>query len=434
MEEGSTRGALKGLIYFETYGCTLNKADTALMKSIALDRGYGVVDSPEKAEVIVINTCTVRLDTEVKMLKRIRELYKLFGNSKCIVVAGCMAAAQPYTIKKVAPKVVLVSPQNIVRFLEAMESGQDLILGERDTTYLKPCVEGAVAAVPIAEGCVGQCSFCITKLARRRLRSYKAETVVKAVEEAVRRGAVEIELAAQDSGCYGLDIGSRLPDLIKEILDKVEGRYMLRIGMTNPDTVFDIVDELVEVLREPRVYKYLHIPLQSADDRVLKLMKRRYTYDEFKYLVLEFRRKVVGISIATDIIVGHPGEDDEAFERTVKAVEELQFDKVHIAQYTIRPRTESAAMKQVPEHVKKFRSSTLAKVVERVGLEVNQEYIGSLAKVVVTHKSIRGNAIGRTYNYKPVVLIGDEASYRLGGEHTAFISSATFFDLRGYFV
>jgi len=434
VEEGSTRGALKGLIYFETYGCTLNKADTALMKSIALDRGYGVVDSPEKAEVIVINTCTVRLDTEVKMLKRIRELYKLFGNSKCIVVAGCMAAAQPYTIKKVAPKVVLVSPQNIVRFLEAMESGQDLILGERDTTYLKPCVEGAVAAVPIAEGCVGQCSFCITKLARRRLRSYKAETVVKAVEEAVRRGAVEIELAAQDSGCYGLDIGSRLPDLIKEILDKVEGRYMLRIGMTNPDTVFDIVDELVEVLREPRVYKYLHIPLQSADDRVLKLMKRRYTYDEFKYLVLEFRRKVVGISIATDIIVGHPGEDDEAFERTVKAVEELQFDKVHIAQYTIRPRTESAAMKQVPEHVKKFRSSTLAKVVERVGLEVNQEYIGSLAKVVVTHKSIRGNAIGRTYNYKPVVLIGDEASYRLGGEHTAFISSATFFDLRGYFV
>lgn len=434
MEEGSTRGALKGLIYFETYGCTLNKADTALMKSIALDRGYGVVDSPEKAEVIVINTCTVRLDTEVKMLKRIRELYKLFGNSKRIVVAGCMAAAQPYTIKKVAPKVVLVSPQNIVRFLEAMESGQDLILGERDTTYLKPCVEGAVAAVPIAEGCVGQCSFCITKLARRRLRSYKAETVVKAVEEAVRRGAVEIELAAQDSGCYGLDIGSRLPDLIKEILDKVEGRYMLRIGMTNPDTVFDIVDELVEVLREPRVYKYLHIPLQSADDRVLKLMKRRYTYDEFKYLVLEFRRKVVGISIATDIIVGHPGEDDEAFERTVKAVEELQFDKVHIAQYTIRPRTESATMKQVPEHVKKFRSSTLAKVVERVGLEVNQEYIGSLAKVVVTHKSIRGNAIGRTYNYKPVVLIGDEASYRLGGEHTAFISSATFFDLRGYFV
>lgn len=424
--------APRELIYFETYGCTLNRADTALMKSIALDRGYGIAETPEEAEVIVINTCTVRLDTEIKMLKRLRELYELFGRSKRIVVAGCMVAAQPYTIKRVAPKAVLVSPQNIVRFLEAVESRQDLILGERDVTYLKPYVEGVVAAVPIAEGCVGQCSFCITKIARRRLRSYRAETVVKAVEEAVRRGAVEIELAAQDSGCYGLDIGSRLPDLIREVLDRVEGNYMLRIGMANPDTVLGIVDELIEVLREPRVYKYLHIPMQSADDRVLKLMKRRYTYDEFKYLILELRRKVVGVSIATDVIVGHPGEDDEAFERTVRAVEELQFDKVHVAQYTIRPRTESAAMKQVPEEVKKLRSSTLAKVVERVGLGINQEYVGSLAKVLVTHRSIRGSAIGRTYNYKPVVLLGGETSYKLGGECTVFISSATFFDLRGY--
>ena len=185
-------------------------------------------------------------------------------------------------------------------------------------------------------------------------------------------------------------------------------------------------------MREPRVYKYLHIPLQSADDRVLKLMKRRYTYDEFRGLVLELRRKVVGISIATDIIVGHPGEDDEAFGRTLRAVEELQFDKVHVAQYTIRPRTESAAMRQVPESVKKLRSGILSKLVERIGLEINREYVGSLAKVLVTHRSIRGSAIGRTCNYKPVVLIGCEDRYRLGEEYTVFISSATFFDLRGY--
>jgi MiaB-like tRNA modifying enzyme len=432
VEAESPLRASRGPIYFETYGCTLNKADTALMKSLALEKGYGIAETPEEAEIVVVNTCTVRLDTEVRMLRRLQELYRLFGDSKRIVVAGCMAAAQPYTIKRISPKVVLVSPQNITKFLEAVESGQDLILGERDTTYLKPYVEGAVAAVPIAEGCLGQCSFCITKIARRRLRSYRAETIVRAIEEAVRKGAVEIELAAQDSGCYGLDIGLRLPDLVREILGKVKGRYVLRIGMANPDTVLSILDELVEVLREPRVYKYLHIPLQSADDRVLKLMKRRYTYDEFRGLVLELRRKVVGISIATDIIVGHPGEDDEAFGRTLRAVEELQFDKVHVAQYTIRPRTESAAMRQVPESVKKLRSGILSKLVERIGLEINREYVGSLAKVLVTHRSIRGSAIGRTYNYKPVVLIGCEDRYRLGEEYTVFISSATFFDLRGY--
>ncbi len=421
-------------VYFETYGCALNRADTALMKSLVVESGYRVVENIEEADVIVVNTCTVRLDTEQRMLKRLSEIYGSFGSSKKIVVAGCMASAQPYTVKTLAPRAVLVSPQSITKLVEAIESGADLLLGERDTSYLKPCVEGAVAAVPIAEGCAGDCSFCITKLARRRLRSYSPRVVVRAVEEAVKQGAVEIELAAQDTGSYGLDLGNtRLPDLVEEILSKVPGDYMVRIGMSNPDTLIAIADGLVEVLRDPRVYKYLHVPLQSADDGVLKIMKRRYTYEEYRELVRELRRKVPGISIATDIIVGHPGEDEEAFLRTVEAVVELQFDKVHIAQYTLRPRTESAGMPQVPEGVKKRRSSYLSKVVEDVGSSINREYLGSLAQVVVTHRSIRGSVIGRTVNYKPVVLLGEStnAEELLGTRRAVLVTAATFYDLRG---
>lgn len=420
-------------IYFETYGCALNKADTSLMKSLVVDGGHKVVENIDEADVIVINTCTVRLDTELKMIKRLNYLYRRYGGSKRIVVAGCMVSAQPYTVKKVAPKAVLLSPQNITKLLEAIEGGIDHILGERDTTYLKPYLEGAIAAVPIAEGCIGNCSFCITKLARRKLRSYEPNYIVSAVHEAVRRGAVEVELTAQDTGSYGLDIGDyRLHDLVKDIVEKVPGNYMIRIGMMNPDTLARILDGIIEVLREPKVFKYLHVPLQSADNRVLKIMKRRYTYDEFKEIIKEVRRKVPSVTIATDIIVGHPGEDEEAFKNTVKAIAELQFDKVHIAQYTIRPRTEAASMPQIPEHIKKRRSTILSKLVERVGLNINREYVGSLASVVITGRSFRGDTIGRTINYKPVVVSGNfERSY-LGTENVVKIVDATFYDLRGY--
>lgn len=419
-------------VYFETYGCALNRADTALMKSLVVERGYRVVERIEEADVVVVNTCTVRLDTEQRILRRLSEIRRTLGDSKRVVVAGCMAAAQPYTVKRLVPEAILLSPQNITRLVEAIESGTDLLLGERDTSYLKPCVEGAVAAVPIAEGCVGDCSFCITKLARRRLRSYSPGAVVRAVEEAVRRGAVEIELTAQDTGSYGLDLGGvRLPDLVREVLDRVPGDYVIRVGMANPNTLAEVLDGLVEVLRDPRVYKYLHVPLQSADDRVLRIMRRGYTYDEYRGLVRELRRRVPGISIATDIIVGHPGEDEEAFRRTVEAVLELQFDKVHVAQYTVRPRTESAGMPQVPEGVKKRRSTLLSKVVEEVGESINREYLGSLAQVVVTHRSFRGSFMGRTVNYKPVVILGGGSAGLLGTRQTVLVTAATFYDLRG---
>ena len=188
------------LVYLETYGCALNRADSALMKSLLAERGHRVVDRIEEADVVVINTCTVRLDTEMRVLRRLTEVYRLYGSTKRLVVAGCMASAQPYTVKRAAPGAVLVSPQNITRIADAVEGGGDYILGERDVGYLKPCLEGPVAAVPIAEGCVGDCAFCITKLARRRLRSYRPREVVRAVGEAVRMGAVEVELTAQDTG------------------------------------------------------------------------------------------------------------------------------------------------------------------------------------------------------------------------------------------
>ncbi|MCD6428621.1 MAG: tRNA (N(6)-L-threonylcarbamoyladenosine(37)-C(2))-methylthiotransferase [Desulfurococcales archaeon] len=424
-------------VYIETYGCALNRADSALMKRLLVSAGHIIVDSIHEADAIVINTCTVRSDTEGRILRRLSEVRRL-AKGKKIVIAGCMVSAQPYTIKSVIPEASLISPQNITRIVDVLESPTTvhLITGERDVSYLSGSVSGAIATIPIAEGCIGDCSFCIVKIARRKLKSYNPKLIVNAVEEAVRQGAKEVELTAQDTASYGLDLGdTRLPVLVSMILENVRGDYMIRIGMANPDTLNDVLDGVIEILKHPNVFKFLHIPLQSADDNVLKIMKRKYTYDEFKSIVLEVRRKIPGVTIATDIIVGHPGEDEEAFQRTVEAVKELKFDRVHLAQYTIRPRTEAAAMSQVPDPIKKKRSSILAKVVEDVCLAINKEYIGAYAECLITHRGFRGHLIGRTINYRPVVIRVNgrpltDSKY-LGKSAIVYINDVTFYDLRG---
>lgn len=423
-------------IYIETYGCALNNADTALMKNILVSRGHEIVHSLEEAEAIVINTCTVRLDTEQKILKRLHQIKKFLSNNNSVklIVGGCMAAAQPYTVTKTVPEASLISPQNVTRIHEVVESSgrSVMISGERDTTLLCPLVEGFAAAIPIAEGCLGSCSFCVTKIARRRLRSYKPDLVVRAVKEAVDRGVVEIDLTAQDTAAYGVDLGSvRLYDLLRAVVEEVRGKYMLRVGMANPDNLLSILDDFLEVMKHPNVFKYVHIPLQSGSDKVLKLMRRNYTYDDYRSLVTEIRRKIPEVQLATDVIVGHPGEDEDDFNLTVKAIEELIPDKVHIAQYTIRPRTEAASMEQVSDSIKKRRSTELGRVVDKIGSALNSAYVGTRAWVIVSRRSFRGTPIGRTINYKPVVISGLE---EVGISGYVEITQHTFYDLRGRWV
>lgn len=418
-------------MYIETYGCALNKADSALMKSLISRAGHEVIDDLNSADVVIINTCTVRKDSEEKVLRRIKQLSSVLGNRK-LIIAGCMVATQPYTVKQVAPTASLISPQNIDKIVDVIESSSvvNLIVGIRNTSLLTCYVDGVIATIPIAEGCLGDCSFCIVKLARKRLRSYKPHLVINAVREAVVSGAKEVELTAQDTASYGIDLGEvDLPKLVRLVINSVDGDYMIRIGMANPDTLAPIIDEFIEVLKDPHVFKYVHIPLQSGDDRVLKIMKRRYTVDDFISLVREIKRKIPGVSIATDIIVGHPGEDDEAFENTVRVINELQIDKVHVAQYTPRPRTEAASMPQVSEVLKKMRSTILVKTIEELGMKINKEYIGSIVKTLITSKGFRdGTVVGRAFNYKPVIV---RESLSLGALVNVVIKDATFFDLRG---
>ncbi|RLF06666.1 MAG: MiaB/RimO family radical SAM methylthiotransferase [Thermoprotei archaeon] len=406
-------------VYVECYGCWLNKAICEAIKQLVIAEGGQLVDKPEEADAIILNTCAVRAESEHKALKRARALSKLGAR---VAVVGCLVNVRPYTIVSAAPGASLIEPGSI-SLISKFLKGEDVFAVRRYGGELPaPKYTGGVRyVIPIESGCTGACGFCVEPIVRKGVRSLSPELVVELVADAVRRGAREVYLTGQDLAAYGLDIGSSLPDLLEAILREVEGEYRIRIGMMEPWLTWRIADRLARLMRDERVYKYLHLPVQSGDDEVLKLMRRRYTVAEYRRLVAEFRRTLGEVSMVTDIIVGYPGETWDAFMRSVRLVEELKFDKVHVARYTFRPFTPAYLMDcQVPEPEKKRRSRILSEVAARVAAEVNAEYAGRVVKALVTDRGKPGTLIARTDTYKPVVIpdvarLGEWVKVRISG-------------------
>lgn len=418
-------------IYIETYGCALNRADSYVMMTLLKSEGYNFVEKPEDADIIILNTCAVRLETEERMKQRIKELNKL---SKKLIVAGCMSSAEPATVLSISPNSSLIGPQAVEKIVDIVKSQDRKVILEGDRALITPRVfEGKIAIIPIADGCAGNCNFCITKLARRKLRSYALREIVESAKYAIQNNAKEIELTGQDTAAYGLDLGGtiNLTDVVNKIAE-IDGDFMIRIGMMTPEQAMRIADDIIEVLKNPKVYKFIHLPVQSGDDRVLKLMNRKYTVDEYKELVLEIRRKIPFVNITTDIIIGHPGEDEEAFNNTLSLMKELRFERIHLAMYSLRPNTRSASMPQVPDSIKKQRMQIANKLYEDIGFSVHSEYIGTVSKILTTEHGRKGSVVGRLMNYIPVVIRNENAE--LGRWYNVKITEASFYDLRGVFV
>ena len=427
-------------VYIETYGCALNRSDSLVMKHFLKSRGHSMVDEASEADVIIVNTCTVRSESESRCLRRALELQRVNPRAK-IIVAGCIPEAQPYTVKSVLPKASLVGPYRVHEIHVAVESSRPVnLIGassvKRDIIAGEP--DGCIATLALNDGCLGKCSFCITRVARRRLVSRRPEKIVEAVKSLVERGVYEIQLSSQDAGVYGIDLTGRqmLPELLEDTLSRVEGEYAIRIAMMNPEWASRIIDDLIRIYRDKHVYKFLHIPLQSGDDEVLRIMRRGYTVDEYISLVMEFKRKIPNLYLVTDIMVGHPGETEEAFENTLEVVRRVRFDRMHIARYTPRPHTLSARMKQVPEGVKKERSRRLMKLYEEIGLERNKMFIGRVVEGVVVEENVIGGR--RTYTVRSIsydsIVVPWSPNVKLGSRVRVYVNDATFFDLRGVVV
>ena len=395
-------------VHVESYGCSRNKADGEIMEALLLKAGHELVETPEQADYVVVNTCAVKDPTELKMAKRIRGL---LDSGKKVIVTGCLVHVNPGAIDpRVSGILGVKSIDRIAEAIETAERGGKLVSvegwRERNPDKLelprlwKP---GVSFVVPISEGCLNACTYCATRFARGVLKSYKPELVVKWVKEAIARGYREIILSSEDTGCYGFDIGTNLAKLLDEITS-IEGEFRVRVGMMNPNHVLKFLDELIDAYRDEKVYRFLHLPVQSGDNEVLRRMGRTYTAEEFEEIVRAFRKEIPDLNLNTDIIVGFPGETDEAFMNTVELVKRVRPDKINVSRYSARPGTIAARWKQLPGWLVKERSRLLHRLRLQIAYEMNRAYIGRTVEVLVHGPGKKGGVEGRTFNYKEVIL------------------------------
>jgi len=382
--------------FVESYGCTMNFGEGGQLSEKMRELGHNEVSSAESADVVILNTCTVVDTTEKKMIRRMSELRKA---GKEVIVTGCMAKVQANRVSIRLPDSIIIPPDRYSEF-SADVSGR--YGAGCPGTKKGPCSN----ILPIAQGCLGDCSYCITKSARGRLSSYSGDDLIKRFDSIVEGGAGEVLITAQDTGCYGADIGTDLPSLLSRMLEN-KGEFMIRIGMMNPNSLMPVADELLEVMRDPRIYKFLHIPVQSGSDTVLRKMNRFYSAEEFFRLADKLRSVYPDISISTDLISGFPGETDEDHGKSLELIERLKADTVNITRFSSRPGTEAAAMEPVHGRISKDRSAELTEMKNKVEYENNSKMVGRVEEALITEFGKDGTMIARTRNYRPVAVSSD---------------------------
>jgi len=421
-------------IYIQTFGCALNKADSERMAYLLKEAGFKLVDALEKADLVIVNTCTVKNLAEKKAIKYVK---RLEGMGKKIIVAGCIPKANPSLFlghSQIGPNQI---HQIVSAVEETLEGNIVEYLADEHINKIKiPSLRSnpVIGIIPIASGCVGNCSYCHVKLARGKLYSYPIEDIIAAIKHELHTGAKEIWLTSQDTGCYGLDKNSTLPELLKEVIS-IDKEFFIRLGMANPNHVLKYLDELIDVFKNPKMFKFLHVPVQSGCNRILNLMNRKYTVEDFKKIIFAFRKEIPSITIATDIICGFPSETEEEFNQTIELIKEIKPDVLNISRFWPRPETEAAEMpNQIHGSETKRRSTFLTALHTNIARMQNERWIGWQGKVLIDEIGKNNAVIGRNFAYKPVVIKNHAESNPvniLGRFVEVKIVNITPYDLRG---
>ncbi|MEM3839012.1 MAG: tRNA (N(6)-L-threonylcarbamoyladenosine(37)-C(2))-methylthiotransferase [Candidatus Micrarchaeaceae archaeon] len=398
-------------ILIETYGCTLNQADSEMMERILAQAGHtvktGRYDPNDQYDYVIMNTCTVKNPTEQRILDRLETMKGLGGT---LIVTGCMASANPDKILSRSPGSSIVTTSNVHRIAEAISEAsferRIAYEGYSRTDKLSYYSPGssAIAKIAISEGCLSNCSFCETKFARGPLNSFSEELILKAIEASVKKGAREIELTSQDAGAYGLDRKTNIAELALKAVG-IDGDFKIRIGMLNPEHLPKYIDEMVEAYKTGKLYKFIHLPVQSGSDSILKKMGRKYTVDEFMSLASELKSKVTDISIATDIIVGFPGETEEDFTQSLQLVRLLAPSRINVSKFGARPHARASRLPQLRNEIIKERSLRMYRLARSAEIRFLTNAVGSRRKVLLTERNGE-SVLGRDPSYRQVAVHG----------------------------
>jgi threonylcarbamoyladenosine tRNA methylthiotransferase CDKAL1 len=427
----------KPKVWVEGYGCSASMADSEMIRGLLKSAGYEVAAKQSEGALNLIVTCSVKDATEHKMVGRIKSLTE---SGKPLVVAGCLPKAEREKVELLSPSASLLGPHSIERSADVVRSafaGSRLVALEDSISdkvnIPRVRVNPVVSIVEIASGCMSECTFCQTKLAKGWLRSYRMGDIMRQIRsDVVEGGCREVWLTSTDNGCYGRDIGSDLVELLKTCCS-IEGDFKIRLGMMNPMYLPEMLNRLVEVFHEnEKLFKFLHIPVESGSNRVLRKMKRGHTARTFLDAVQSFRKKIPKMTISTDVIVGFPTETEGDFQATLDLLEKAEPDIVNSSRYGARPGTESAKWKRerVSSQVAKERSGRLHILARKIAKKRNSLWQGWQGEIIVD-EIIGKVAQGRNYAYKPVVLTGSPVQFSLGDQKRVQVYDFSNFSLKG---
>jgi len=401
-------------VFLRSFGCSTNLADGEVMAGCLADAGFKLVDGVAEADIVIYNTCAVKGPTENRMI----DLLKKVPNGKKLLVVGCLPLINFDRLCREVHFDGVAGPalgDKIIEIVNGVLKGEKVVALEGadkakpDLSLPRVRLNPVVGIIPISYGCLGSCAYCCVVYARGRLRSYSIEEIVERVKADLADGVREFWLTSQDTACYGRDIGTNLAELIETVC-AIEGDFKVRVGMMTPNMALSILENLIKAYGNEKVFKFLHLPVQSGDDDILKRMRRFYTVADFKKIVDTFRAAFPKITIATDIICGFPGEDEKAFERTLRLIEDVKPDIVNVSKFFARPRTPAAAMSDtVPFPGIKRRSAMLSSLASKIALEKNREWVGWEGEIFIDEAGkVAGSWIGRNFAYKPIVVKSEE--------------------------
>lgn len=421
-EDSTNNGQPYKAVFFETFGCQMNKLDAELSLGLLQEEGYKIVDKADDADVILFNTCSVRQHAEDKVYSHLGALKTLKkGHPEVIVgVLGCMAQKDGEAIFKRSPHVDLVCGTRMFPHLpelllkvrnhgsHVLAIDEDQIVNVKRAVTYRPNYYQAF--VTVMRGCDNYCSYCIVPHVRGREISRTIDDVKAEVQSLVSNGCKEVTLLGQNINSYGKNLGGNvtLGDLLSELND-LDGLDRIRFVTSHPkDMTFDL---LRTMSRLDKVCGHLHMPAQSGSDEVLKRMKRGYTAGYYYDLIACARELMPHITVASDFIVGFPGESDEDFHRTVKLMEDIRFQNCFIFKYSPRTGTKAAELQDdVPDEKKRERNLKLLELQKRISLEENKKMIDKNVQVLVegASKSDQNRLSGRTRQNHIVVFNGSQ--------------------------
>ena len=406
--------------HIETYGCTSNRGESREIERTLRDGGHYPADGPEDADVAILNTCTVVEKTERNMLRRAQELE---SETADLIVTGCMALAQGEEFREADVDADILHWDEVP---EAVRNGEC----PTHTPDTEPVLDGVVGILPIARGCMSNCSYCITKFATGRVDSPSIEENVEKARALVHAGAKELRVTGQDTGVYGWDDGDReLPELLDRICD-IDGEFRVRLGMANPGGIHGIHEELADVFAaNEKLYNFIHAPVQSGSDEVLESMRRQHRVEKFTEVVDTFDAKLDHWTLSTDFIVGFPTETEADHEQSMDLLADVRPEKINVTRFSKRPGTDAAEMKGLGGTVKKERSKAMSELKMDVVGEAYEELVGTTQDVLVVEQGTGDSVKCRDSAYRQIIVQnapdhdlepGDFTTVEVTGQNTVY--------------